>query len=549
MKPRPRVVVCRHCGHEASHKDLGARCPNDGSVLIDEKVARRHSLDPLLGCVLGGKYLLIDLVGLGGCGSVYRALQEPVGREVAVKVIRYREPASVEVMRARFFREAKVIGQLASDSTVSLYDYGEEDGQLYMVLELVRGRSLRQALRAEVRFAPERVASIATQVLESMAEAHEVGLVHRDLKPDNIMLVTAPFGQERVKVLDFGIAKVMGGSYEGGETIHTQGGVVVGTPRYMAPEQARATPALQSDLYALGVVLFEMVVGKAPFAGTVTEVLEAHTYEPVPEIPLELGAPDSLCQVIFRALEKRPEDRFATASEMAAALAPIADAHRGPALGRDTVVTPLSAFDGDPTRESTTGEMMGERLSTVRSPSERSGRRRWALAGGGIVAAAGIAAVGAWWMLRADDPVPLRSAAVVQPQPMEADGLYQRAAFAARAGFPELAAQILEAAYQAEPSSRALRQRAARDPAFGPHRGHPALAPLLTKAREPAPVAPTAPAGRDAPADSPERPVPVRKATKEALDPPERPLDRGDRKPPGRTDRPRQGGEFRSKRL
>ncbi|MGC4113729.1 MAG: protein kinase [Myxococcales bacterium] len=300
------------------------RCPKDGSAMVSEDDHKKAPKDTILGRVIGGKYPVVGLIGQGGMGAVYKALQEPVGREVALKVIRNfgdesNEQVS-ETLRARFFREAKVVARLANPAAVTLYDYGaEDDGVMYMVLEFVRGRRVSDAIRDDGPLPPGRARDICCQVLNALAEAHGLGLVHRDLKPDNIMLVKGPWGEEQAKVLDFGIAKVRSKEKE---TLETGTGLLLGTPLYMPPEQAMARGAeARSDLYSLGVVLFEMLTGGPPFtAATVFEVLLAHREKPVPDIPPEFGIPPALEAVVKRAMAKTPEERFADAAEMAQAL-------------------------------------------------------------------------------------------------------------------------------------------------------------------------------------------------------------------------------------
>jgi serine/threonine-protein kinase len=189
-----------------------------------------------------------------------------------------------------------------------------------MVLELVKGRRLSDAIREEGVLSPVRAVDIACKVLNALSEAHALGLVHRDLKPDNIMLVIGPWGEEQAKVLDFGIAKVR---TKEKETLETGTGLLLGTPLYMPPEQAMARGAeTRSDLYSLGVVLFEMLCGHPPFtAATVFEVLLAHREKPVPPLPPECQVPPALEAAIARAMAKEPEQRFADAADMAQALA------------------------------------------------------------------------------------------------------------------------------------------------------------------------------------------------------------------------------------
>ncbi|HEY3452705.1 MAG TPA: protein kinase [Myxococcales bacterium] len=350
-------LICHLCGSRpAPDSTFGTRCPKDGSALVQEEDHKKAPKDSILGRVIGGKYPVVGLIGQGGMGAVYKALQEPVGREVALKVIRNfgdetNESVS-ETLRMRFFREAKVVAKLANPAAVTLYDYGaEDDGVLYMVLEFVKGRRVSDAIRDDGPLTPGRARDICCQVLNALAEAHALGLVHRDLKPDNIMLVKGPWGEEQAKVLDFGIAKVR---TKEKETLETGTGLLLGTPLYMPPEQAMARGAEpRSDLYSLGVVLYEMLAGVPPFtAGTVFEVLLAHREKPVPDFPPDFGVPPALEEVVKRAMAKEPEDRFADAEEMAQALVDAVP------MGSDPPSSP-----GSPTRIPSSSQM-----GSVRTP-------------------------------------------------------------------------------------------------------------------------------------------------------------------------------------
>ncbi|MGI5863492.1 MAG: serine/threonine-protein kinase [Myxococcales bacterium] len=312
-------LICHFCGHHDPAATLGVRCPADGSVLVPSDEHDKSPADSILGRCIGGKYAIIGLIGSGAMGAVYKALQEPVGREVAVKVIRRGDSNRDEEARARFLREAKIAAQLSNPAAVTLFDYGaEKDGVLYMVMELIRGRTLADAL-AEGAFGPERIVPIATQVLYALSEAHERGLVHRDIKPANVMLVRGSWGEELAKVLDFGIAKAVDAS---DEVFKTQAGLVLGTPLYMAPEQAREREVDgRADLYSVGVMVYEALTGKLPFTGgNAFEVLLAHRDQPVPPFPADSRVPEALQQVVFRALAKNRDERFPTAAAMAQAL-------------------------------------------------------------------------------------------------------------------------------------------------------------------------------------------------------------------------------------
>lgn len=284
----------------------------------------RHQAELPVGQVVAEKYAIQGLLGVGGFGTVYRAIQQPVGRSVALKVVHPRHAHDPQ-LRARFFREAKLVAQLNDRSVVTLHDYGESpEVGLYMAFELVEGATLAALIR-EGPQPPERVANILLQLLRALSEAHAQGMIHRDLKPANIMLVEesgAPY-REGVRLLDFGIAKLKVEVADQDPSLATQQGLLMGTPSYISPEQARANGPIdgRSDLYSLAVVAYALLAGKNPFVGTsVVETILAHCNTMPPPFEERLRIPPLLEAAIRKALQKSPEDRFASAMQMAAAI-------------------------------------------------------------------------------------------------------------------------------------------------------------------------------------------------------------------------------------
>jgi len=294
-----------------------ARCPRDGQWYVDRASHESYPNDPLLGADIEGKYPLVEVLGEGGFGVVYRALQLSDGRalrEVAVKIVRTGGARSTEESVGRFRREAEAIARLNHPNIVQLYDSGvTQGGTFYMVLELVRGRTLSQVFFAEEPFAPDRVLRLFRQLLQALAAAHEAGMVHRDLKPDNVMLVETAWEPECVKVLDFGLAKVFGAT-DGAQL--SQANVAYGTVQYMAPEQIIGSAVdCRTDLYPIGVMLYRMYAGMLPFDGeSPAVVMFQHIHDDVPELPPE--SPAGMCSFIYRALQKRPKLRFSDAMTM-----------------------------------------------------------------------------------------------------------------------------------------------------------------------------------------------------------------------------------------
>jgi serine/threonine-protein kinase len=279
--------------------------------------------DPLIGQTPLGQYRIVQKIGEGGFGAVYVAEQVEVGRKAVIKVMRPRLGAS-DIFIKRFRREATVLAALDHHHLVRLYNFGElENGQLFLAMEYGGDRTLADEIRLNGRLTPERALLITEQVCEALQEAHSRGVVHRDLKPANILL-SRKDGRDWVKVVDVGIAKILEGGIDDGQSRLTDSDIIAGTPAYLSPEQANGKPLDgRSDLYAMGCVLYEMLSGRLPFeAQTPLEFIKAHGLLP----PISLGSrgivtSPAIQALVRRALEKEPAKRFQSATEMAAACA------------------------------------------------------------------------------------------------------------------------------------------------------------------------------------------------------------------------------------
>ena len=289
----------------------GPRCPDDGTMLVRLTAAA----DPLLGRELDGRFTIIEKLGQGGMGAVYRARQHSMGREVAVKVLSAGLVSDATSIK-RFLREAKLASRLAHPNVVSVLDFGQtQDGVFYLVMELVEGQTLHAVLKREGKLDLPRMRRITTQICDALDGAHALPIMHRDLKPSNVMVLAR--GRDLVKVLDFGLAKSLSPDNTGGTV--TSAGALLGTPAFMPPEVARGLAAdSRADLYSLGCMMYVMGTGQPPFVtDSVLEMVALHGTQPAPPMT---GVPEAIAAVVDRLLQKEPERRYQTASAVRSAL-------------------------------------------------------------------------------------------------------------------------------------------------------------------------------------------------------------------------------------
>ena len=297
--------------------------------------------DPLIGRVINDRFKVLSIIARGGMGKVYRAEQAPLGRIVALKVLQpnYNGENDPEFHK-RFFLEASIVSKLTHPNTVTLYDYGQSSDNVYfMAMEYLEGRTLHRLLREDAPLEVGRALHILVQACRALREAHGHGVIHRDLKPANLYLVRHDDDPDFVKVLDFGLLKR---TDETPEEALTQTGLFMGSPKYMAPEQIRGervSPA--TDIYSLGVILYEMLTGKVPFErASSVNLLMAHVSDPVPSIveanPL-VQVPAAVEEIVYRCLAKRSDERYDTTDDLIAAIK-----QAGASLGR-----PLGSMSGE----------------------------------------------------------------------------------------------------------------------------------------------------------------------------------------------------------
>jgi serine/threonine-protein kinase len=293
--------------HAQAVEGEGSSISTDATMLREGSSLPPAGHDQLIGQVVAGRYRVEAMIGQGGMGRVYRAVHVHMHKTVALKVLRP-EMTVVRGVLARFEREAVAAGRISHPNVAAATDFGRigTDGPFYLVLEYVDGKNLRREIKAGP-FSVQRALAVAVQACEGLVAAHQQSIIHRDLKPDNIMLVDDN-GRDLVKVLDFGIAKVTDAPAEAGEH-QTRYGVVMGTPRYMSPEQAAGgTVDHRTDLYALGVILYEMLSGQAPFvASGLNAVLSQQLVNDPPPLPPHV--PRDLVKVCFQLLARDAEGR------------------------------------------------------------------------------------------------------------------------------------------------------------------------------------------------------------------------------------------------
>ena len=305
------MAICPKCHSELPY--VGACCPHDGWYGVDPDELERN--DKMLGYPIGGEFVALRRVGQGGMGVVYEGRQIGLDRVVAIKLLSKVQQANEQVAQ-RFQREARSIARIVHPNVVKLIDSGFDADVAYIVMEFVIGRELSSLPASEL--SGQLIVHIAHQILNALAEAHARNVIHRDLKPDNIMITVEGDEKYLVKVLDFGLAALTDA------TKITISGQALGTPWYMSPEQATASPVTtMTDIYSLGCILYELASGKPPFSGNRPfNVMMQHVNAAVPPLVLrpEVELSNEMISFIYRCLQKQPEDRFLSALDALDAL-------------------------------------------------------------------------------------------------------------------------------------------------------------------------------------------------------------------------------------
>jgi serine/threonine-protein kinase len=378
---QPAVAVLKVCPHCGTEYETAARfCPADGTAL------RPKGSDSLIGSVLAERYHILKRIGEGGMGRVYLGEHVKMNRQCAIKVM---SPALLNDAESasRFAREASSAARIIHPNVAAVFDYGESDGLVYLVMEYVDGEPLSRLLAREAPFALERAVDLARQIADGLGAAHELGIVHRDLKPDNILVTRSKSGREVAKVVDFGIAKAM---QEGAGEALTRTGLVIGTPEFMSPEQLLGDPIdARSDLYALGCILHLMLTAAPAFEAPTREQMSKRRLSENPPHAQELdpGIPDSIDRVIVKLLARSPDDRYGSAAEVRDALSGVharrLSSDGTPLPRKETPRSAQTMVFGAATAEEASAARAAARAAVLKTPHRapkvpvRSTRRVW----------------------------------------------------------------------------------------------------------------------------------------------------------------------------
>jgi serine/threonine-protein kinase len=406
------TTVCPQCALEYVGGEVF--CPNDGARLSPKggegrQGSARSAGDPLLGQTVGGRYRILRKIGEGGMGIVYEAEHVIIEKRVGLKVLRDDFSSRPDVVE-RFRQEAKSASRIGHEHIIDISDFGETpSGASFFVMELLQGHDLAEELSQKGALAPRRTIDLALQCARALGAAHAKGIVHRDMKPENIFLVSRETGEDFIKIVDFGIAK-MSDIETGGQPGRklTKTGMIFGTPEYMSPEQASGKKLdHRVDIYALGIIMYELLAGRVPFVGdTFMGILTQHMFEqpePLRVLNPSCNVPPELERIVYKALAKQADDRYQSMEELASDLSAAA---LGTGSGSFSSAPPPGTVTHHGYAPASGRSQPAPRViaaaSASESPAPRNTSGRAALVGGalGLLVAAG----GALFLLKRETP-------------------------------------------------------------------------------------------------------------------------------------------------
>ncbi len=414
LRPLPGAhVVSPEAGTLAPAPPSAQTMPAMGAAAKEKPLPLGPPLtDPLIGMQIG-EYVIQEQIGIGGMGIVYRGEQPLIRKQVAIKVLRP-EVGDQSLYVERLLAEARAVNAIRHRGIIDIFSFGKmPDGRQYFVMEYLEGTSLDVWLASRGLLPVQDALRLADELLDALTAAHKAGVVHRDLKPNNIFLVRQPGGGSYVKVLDFGLAKQLAGEQVASQ--QTLNGLIIGTPEYMAPEQVRGDPvSLKTDLYAFGIILFQLLTGQLPFNARVVAEYLVHHLEHVPPSPLTLRPelPPELAQLVLKLLEKVPQAR-PTAEEARAVLQDVADRLPPPTGTRASrEMRSLMLPVAEPVRPAPPSEAPGVSAGSPGTPPRRPAARVVVgVAAGVLLLTSGVGL----WMLRR--PAPASAPAPVAAPP------------------------------------------------------------------------------------------------------------------------------------
>jgi serine/threonine-protein kinase len=399
---------CRECGADMTRASaleaasLPSKVGGDEPSKADRRIS--DSNQAWLGKVVDGRYRVLEVIGRGGMGVVYRVEHLRMGKIAAMKVL-HRDLAHDADVVGRFEREAAAISKLHHPHTVQVFDFGQVNGALYLIMELVRGQDLARIIERDGPMSWARAAPLLAQVCGALQEAHELGIVHRDLKPENVLITRTTGGRDYAKVLDFGLAKL---DQRGMPTRETEKQAIVGTPYFMAPEQIRGDDVdARSDIYSFGALMFELLTGQhlytgATAVGVLTKHLTADPDAPSMRVP-KMGIPPAVDHICKKALAREPIKRWQTAAEFAEAIEEVYAETVGDATGSGRRNAPQRTLSvGFPLDDTSDHRLRRSDIDTFERGLKR--RRMLTLAASAAIIL-GLGAAVAWWAMR--EPPPL----------------------------------------------------------------------------------------------------------------------------------------------